>query len=466
MKPIRQQIAWVAFAAAVFIATAQATPRDSVLTWGRFGDVALYEPAGPPRELVLLLSGDDGWTGNVTDMARELAARGALVAGLDMKRFGAALRDAPDACAYIPGELEAFAHDLERRLSFTQYVNPVLVGYASGAALAYAALVQSPPGTFKGAISLGFCPGLKWDKPLCAGSGPGLVARPDASGLTLEPATGLRDRWMALHIANDQYCDAAAVRAFAGRMSTATLIELPGAGQRVSAERDDWPQLVTAFEQLAAVRSPLVVDAPSVSGLPLVEVPARNPARDMFAVMLSGDGGWAGLDRELADELATAGVAVVGWDSLRYFWTARTPDGAAADLARIVRHYRAKWGKTRVVLIGYSLGADTLPFMVNRLPPDARAPVALTALLAPGREAFFEFHVTQWLGQPGGGLPVIPELKQLAGSGVLCLHGAEEPDSACAGLSAPGLHSEQLPGGHHFDGDYRGLARRILQAIP
>ena len=146
-----------------------------------------------------------------------------------------------------------------------------------------------------------------------------------------------------------------------------------------------------------------------------------------MAVMLSGDGGWAGLDREVAGVLAQSGVAVVGWDSLRYFWTARTPDTAARDLGRIIDHYSQKWGKRRVIAVGYSLGADTMPFMVNRLPREARDRLALTALLAPGREAFFEFHVALWLGKSGGGLALAPEMARLANAGVLCLYGDDEP---------------------------------------
>jgi type IV secretory pathway VirJ component len=41
-----------------------------------------------------------------------------------------------------------------------------------------------------------------------------------------------------------------------------------------------------------------------------------------MAVMYSGDGGWVGLDRDVAAVLAKAGVPVVGIDSLSYFWSA------------------------------------------------------------------------------------------------------------------------------------------------
>ena len=96
---------------------------------------------------------------------------------------------------------------------------------------------------------------------------------------------------------------------------------------------------------------------------------------------MSGDGGWAGLDKDIAAALAADGIPVVGLDSLRYYWSARTPEGLAADTDRMIRYYLAHLGKQRVLLIGYSQGADVLPFAVNRLPEATRARVRLAAVL-------------------------------------------------------------------------------------
>jgi len=65
--------------------------------------------------------------------------------------------------------------------------------------------------------------------------------------------------------------------------------------------------------------------------LPLVEVLASMPSKDVLAVLLSRDGGWAGIDREIADVLAKKHVPVVGANSLRYFWKSKTPENTAAD---------------------------------------------------------------------------------------------------------------------------------------
>ncbi len=55
-----------------------------------------------------------------------------------------------------------------------------------------------------------------------------------------------------------------------------------------------------------------------------------------MVVFMSGDGGWAALDKGLGAELQRHGMPVVGWSSLSYYWKKKTPDQATADLVRIL----------------------------------------------------------------------------------------------------------------------------------
>jgi type IV secretory pathway VirJ component len=202
-----------------------------------------------------------------------------------------------------------------------------------------------------------------------------------------------------------------------------------------------------------------------VDNLPLLELPAASNVVDSFAILLSGDGGWSALDRSVASELNARGVAVVGWDALRYFWDARTPEGAARDLDRVMRYYLHAWRKSRVLLLGYSQGADTLPFMINRLPADTGRRVRATVLVGLGAEAFFEFHLSHWIRTPQGGLPTRPEVTSGRLGSVVCIYGRADIDSACQGLRGTGVHEIALAGGHHFDGNYATLAAAIVSAL-
>lgn len=76
-----------------------------------------------------------------------------------------------------------------------------------------------------------------------------------------------------------------------------------------------------------------------VNSLPVVEVPANNP-NETVTLFYSGDGGWRDLDRAVAGHMATLGYPVVGVDMLRYFWSSKTPEKAAEDLAALMAHYR------------------------------------------------------------------------------------------------------------------------------
>jgi type IV secretory pathway VirJ component len=194
-------------------------------------------------------------------------------------------------------------------------------------------------------------------------------------------------------------------------------------------------------------------------------VPATGPERDLMVVFATGDGGWAEIDKRVCARLAAAGVPVVGWSSLKYYWTPRTPEAAAADLARILDRYSRTWGKRRFLLVGYSFGADVLPFLVNRLPAELRSRVALVGLLGLSENASFEFHVAGWLGVDRGHHPTAPEVARLGTTPVLCLRGEDESDSACRLLHGAAVRTVTLPGGHHFGGDYEKIADEILAGL-
>jgi type IV secretory pathway VirJ component len=164
------------------------------------------------------------------------------------------------------------------------------------------------------------------------------------------------------------------------------------------------PFALTAIAQAAPATEAADPDAAAwpreladVLGLPVVEVPATESARGTLAVLLTGDGGWAAGDKAIAAELAARGVAVVGLDIPSYLGVARTPDGAAADLGRLLEHYLDAWHKDRVILVGYSHGADVAPFMAPRLPDELRGRIDLLALLGPADRASFRFHLADIL---------------------------------------------------------------------
>lgn len=439
---------------------------ESTLEFGRFGKLSLYAPPAEPGNVVLFISGDGGWNLGVVDMARELAGLDTLVVGIDIRHYLKTLETDQDKCAYPAGDMETLGQFVQKKLGYRQFHRPVLVGYSSGATLAYATLVQAPAKTFSGAISLGFCPDLLLHKPLCKGNG--LIYKPDPKlGQIFSPASHLDDPWVVLHGDQDLDCSPAAAAGFVDKVEGGSLIKLPKVGHGFSVPRNWLPQFREAFSRISqpvskAASSPMQAHGETgVEGLPLITVGATQPGGTL-AILLTGDGGWAGLDKALSAALAARGIPVIGWDSLSYYWTPRTPDAAARDLARILTHYQSAQKRKKFILIGYSFGADVLPFLVRRLPAELKSGIEKVILLGPGTHAHFEFKLADWLGGADDGLDIHNEVDQLTDTPLLCLYGSEDRDSLCPKLGTGMGKSVALPGGHHFDGDYAGLARLIM----
>jgi type IV secretory pathway VirJ component len=205
--------------------------------------------------------------------------------------------------------------------------------------------------------------------------------------------------------------------------------------------------------------------ADPVAALPLVEQTTAVPG-DTLAVLYSGDGGWTGVDKGVANVLAKAGVPTVGVNSLRYFWVRRTPRQAAADLTAVIERYKARWHRSRVVLIGYSFGADALPIIVANLAPDVRAELRLTALVAVDHEGELQFHVSDWLNQSSPtAYTIAPVLAQLGQARLICIYGDQEKDDACPSFPPALIKQVKLTGGHHFDGDFDAVGQAIVKEM-
>jgi type IV secretory pathway VirJ component len=370
------------------------------------------------------------------------------------------------------------------------------VGDGVGGTFAYAMLAQAGNDTFSGALSVDFCPVLPIARPLCQGEGVhfarGLTHTAGGAPMRLLPAPVMSAPWVAMGgpaggpTARAPRCADHVAQAFAASTPNASWLVGGLAGSLEGMDTSDTPpetgasstpvladwvtQYKNAFRRLNAHHVAGTARPPAaVADLPVVEVPATGKPTanlaDTFAILLSGDGGWAGLDRDVAGALSAHGIPVVGLDSLRYFWSARTPASGALDIDRLMRFYQTRWNKKRVILIGYSQGADVLPFMVNRLTPVARDRVALLVLMGLGQKADFEFRMTNWVMSSQNGLPIRPEVERLPDGMAMCVYGADEDDSNCPGLDPKRVQVVKMPGGHHFDGNYTGLADVILQGV-
>jgi type IV secretory pathway VirJ component len=288
---------------------------------------------------------------------------------------------------------------------------------------------------------------------------------PKRADSMLMPTKTLETPWFVFQLGDKQACSAETTAEFVSRVDNAKLVSQDESIPGVSTERAWLSKLAALMQWLDPdIREQVLSDA-DVAGVPLTEVRAEGSRDERLAVMLSGDGGWAQLDRGIAATLAKRGIDTVGWDSLSYFWQAKTPEQAATDLGRVLTHYLTSWHKDRVLLIGYSFGADVLPFMVTRLAGPLRDRIDLLVFLGLEKSASFEFHLTDWIGvATKDTLAVLPEVSRLTGMRLLCVYGDREVDSACPALREFAARVVALPGDHHFGEAYETIVNRILEA--
>jgi type IV secretory pathway VirJ component len=441
---------------------------EDTLHFGKFGQITVYHASASPSSVALFVSGDGGWNKGVVDMARLLADEGALVAGIDITHFLRQLSEGRDQCVYPAEDFASLAQYLQKQYSFATYSRPILVGYSSGATLVYALLVQAPGNTFAGALSLGFCPDLEFDKPFCRGEGLEYDPLPNGKGFSFRSVARVPNPWAVFIGDIDKVCDAESTRAFVNGVAGAKLIELTDVGHGFSVQAHWAPQFRAAYRELAestrSAESPPRSSADSLGNLPVVECPRAISPRDGFVMLWSGDGGWSSFDQGVADQFNADGFPVVGINSLKYFWKKRTPEETARDAAQIARYYARVWSKSRLILAGYSFGADILPFIYNRLPDDVRKKVAVTVMIGPSHHADFEFHVTEWLHvHTESGLPVLPELQKMKGAEVLGFFGTDEKESLCHDASSDLIQCIEIGGGHHLGNDYQTIVGSTLQ---
>ncbi|MEA2601993.1 MAG: hypothetical protein QOF89_2985 [Acidobacteriota bacterium] len=446
-------------------AGAATTPAS--ISFGRFGAIPVVHPQGEPSQVVLLLSGGDRLEARESDMAVALARQGALVFEIDTPHYFAAANHGK-GCLHPAADFEALSQFGQQTLGLATFEIPLLVGNGTGAELAYAALAQAPPGTFAGAVSAGFCPLLDTPRQLCHGNG----LKEDRSwkkpGQHLLPGSKIEDPWIVLASPADARCSLEPLAGFVRQVPHAQVIPLSAASPKAPAEEAWKGQLHQAVAIFAERSQRAAASAANqdngLKGLPLTEVPAKGPETNTLAVILTGSGGWAGLDQEMGKSFAQHGVPVVGISSLAYFWKPRTPDGTGQDLAHVLDHYLAAWHKEKAIVVGYSQGADVVPFMVDRLPETLRSRVALVALIGPDASAQFRVHPDGWMSgrHPDPEMPVVPEIARLKGLRILCVLGDKETDSVCPQLDHTLAQKLELPGGHGFNGDAPILTDRFM----
>jgi len=423
-------------------ATAQAADQSETISVLRLENVRLLAPGGDAKAMVVYFSDRSGWSAKDDAIAAALREDGDIVLGVDLAAYAKVLDKDDGECLYVVGEITDLAQTAQRRLNIQTYLPPILAGTGEGATFAYAALADAPVNTLGGAVASGFADRLTLRLPFC----PGSTAAKTADGAAYSYAFDREMPEPAMLFVEEGALDDISGKASAQPDITVDALDIA----------DPVAQIVSAVASLAGAIEPF-------GKLPAVDLPSTTPPK-AIAVLVSGDGGWRDLDKTIGEWLSTQGIHVVGLDALHYFWAKRTPQELAADIAALIKDADPE-GDLPVMLIGYSFGADTVPFAFPLLPQDLRDRTKVIGLMAPGQSTSFQVTISGWLGIDDSGYDIPKAIAALPAGRVVCVYGAEETDTACLDPALKGVAKVETEGGHHFDGNYQAIAHRFIDRL-
>ncbi|MBC8984385.1 virulence factor [Pedobacter sp. N36a] len=450
------------------------------VSYGKFGEVTIYQPQHAPVAVVLFVSGDGGWKDVVVNMAKNLADDGALVLGIDARHYEYYMSKMAAACLYPAADFEELSLSIQKKYKLPNYLKPVLMGYSYGATLIYGILVQAPANTFKGGIAIGFSPDIHINKPLCMGNG--LNQKPIKKGVSylLGRTNGLTAPLLVINGKKDLACPFPATETFLKGMPMTELVALPNAGHGFLNAEDWKAPLSDGFNRM--LKSPGFTERkaaenktasnqaailPYKGDLPLTLIRSHQQNKLPMVFMISGDGGWTSFDQSLAEELALKGLSVLGLDAQKYFWKAKTPDQTTKELSLALEHYLSELGKESFILAGYSFGASIVPFVANRLPAHLKSQLKSVISLSPDVTADFEIHLVDLFNFSSSkdNYKVIPEMKNLLPLVPVSIFGTGEGAKIRGVFVKNGLKVLSIPGDHHFNKDYGKIAETFLKQV-
>ncbi len=216
---------------------------------------------------------------------------------------------------------------------------------------------------------------------------------------------------------------------------------------------------------LLFVLSPLLLSLKVVGqNLPVKEWAATTHDKPVI-FYISGDGGFNKFSTGLCQSLNKKGYDVYALNARSYFDDKKTPEQTTNDIRNYLIKKLAGRKSRKVVLIGYSFGADVLPFILNRLPKNV-LDVPVSFIMASSGSTDFEIH---WSDIFGGNtkrdMDVVTEINKLNDDNIVIINGSDEHELALNKISLKKYTHEVLPGGHHFDGDTEEITNVILSHI-
>ena len=190
----------------------------------------------------------------------------------------------------------------------------------------------------------------------------------------------------------------------------------------------------------------------------------NTTAETPFVLYISGDGGFNTFSTGLCNAISKEGYSIAAVNAKSYFWNKKTPGQTAKDIADYLVNKLNNRKNQQLVLAGYSFGADVIPFIVNKLPDPVKKKLISTVLLSPSTSTDFEIH---WWDMFGSNMKrnmnVVAEINKMGLQKTVTIFGSGEDDFPVTDIKLKYYRNEDLPGGHHFDGNTDEVAKTMIK---
>ncbi|MGZ3846978.1 MAG: AcvB/VirJ family lysyl-phosphatidylglycerol hydrolase [Flavisolibacter sp.] len=207
----------------------------------------------------------------------------------------------------------------------------------------------------------------------------------------------------------------------------------------------------------------ITVDA-NAQELPVTAYNSSDTTKPIV-LYISGDGGLSNSFSKLLKKMNGLGYPIIGLNAQSYFWKRKRPQRVTEDFTRLLSYYINKWHRSSYALVGYSFGADVIPFFQNSLSPEFAALNKQTILMSPSKRTDFEIHILGMIGcEIKEGLSIPKEINRMTGP-VTVFFGTAEHRFPMNEITSSNIHIAFFPGGHHYRSDVDQVVSCITDTI-
>ena len=191
-----------------------------------------------------------------------------------------------------------------------------------------------------------------------------------------------------------------------------------------------------------------------------IDTLGSNDMTKPLIMYITGDGGFNNFSTAFMKEWNNNGYPVVALNAKSYFWKTKTPEVATEDVSGLITQYLSLWKRNEVILVGYSFGADVMPFIQARLKQGILNKLLHTVLLSPSKNTDFTIHL--FYNNDGNNVP--SEINKL-NKPVLVIFGNEETDLPDKQINNKQVTIIKIEGDHRYNNKISNIVHNILSRL-